>query len=29
LMKAAEVRLSPARLTRLRAYYDKAVLAGS
>jgi hypothetical protein len=29
LMKAAEVRLSPARLLRLRAYYDKAVLAGS
>ncbi len=29
MMKAAESRLSPARLTRLRAYYDKAVLAGS
>ncbi len=29
LMKVAEGRLSPARLARLRAYYDKAVLAGS
>lgn len=29
LMKAAESRLAPARLTRLRAYYDKAVQAGS
>ncbi len=29
LMKAAESRLSPARLARLRAYYDKAVLSGA